>query len=136
MQRWAVFLAEYDFKIKHIKGQDNGPTDSLSRIGRKDINESIEMEELEEYLKIHTYLKIIGEEIQSVDSKLVRRETSKDAILKRVRDFVMQGWPDKVNDCLKPFYSRRLKLSLEEDCVMWGYRIIIPQLGLIFGGLV
>ena len=25
VQRWAVFLTEYDFKSKHIKGQDNGP---------------------------------------------------------------------------------------------------------------
>ena len=81
----AIFLAEYDFKIKHIKGKDNGPADSLSRIGREDVNESVEMKESEE----HTYLKIIGKEMQSVDSKIVRRETSKDAILRRVRDFVM-----------------------------------------------
>jgi len=59
VQKWVVFLAGYDFKIKHIKGQDNGLADSLSRIGREDINESIEMEESEE----HTYLKIIGEEV-------------------------------------------------------------------------
>jgi len=39
----------------------------------------------------------------------------------------MQGWSNKVDDCLKPFYSRRLELTLEEDCVMWGYRIVIPQ---------
>ena len=32
-----------------------------------------------------------------------------------------------MDDCLKPFYSRRLELSLEEDCVMWGYCIVIPQ---------
>ena len=60
-------------------------------------------------------------------SKAVRKETSKDAILRRVRDFVMRGWPDKVHDCLKPFHSRRLELTLEEDCVMWGPHYYIPQ---------
>ena len=56
--------------------------------------------------------------MQNVDSKVVRRETSKNAILRRVRDFVMRGWSDKVDDCLKPFHSRRLELTLEEDYIM------------------
>ena len=56
VQKWAIFLAEYDFKIK---GQDNEPVDSLSRIGREDINESVELKETKE----HTYLKVIGEEV-------------------------------------------------------------------------
>jgi len=29
VQKWAVFLAGYDFVIKHIKGEDNGPAVSI-----------------------------------------------------------------------------------------------------------
>ena len=32
VQRWAVFLAGYDYEIKHIRGVDNTQADSLSRI--------------------------------------------------------------------------------------------------------
>ena len=44
------------------------PADSLLGIDREDFNKSVEIVESEE----HTYLKIIGEEVQSIDSKLVR----------------------------------------------------------------
>ena len=32
VQRWAIFLAGYDFDISHMKGKDNGPADALSRV--------------------------------------------------------------------------------------------------------
>ena len=32
-----------------------------------------------------------------------------------------------MDDCLKPFHSRRLELTLENDCVIWEYSIVVPQ---------
>ena len=32
--RWLAFLSEYDFKIQHIKGEENKVADALSRNAR------------------------------------------------------------------------------------------------------
>ncbi|XP_018406502.1 PREDICTED: uncharacterized protein K02A2.6-like [Cyphomyrmex costatus] len=122
VQRWAVILASYDFIIKYIKGQDNGPADGLSRVSMKDTSQATDSKDLQ----VHNYLKAISEELQNLDSKAVRKGTSKDALLSKVRNFVMQGWPDKVEKCFEPFKSRRLELSVEDGCIMWGYRVVIP----------
>ena len=37
------------------------------------------------------------------------------------------GWPMQVSDTLKPYWNRRLELSLEDDCIMWGSRVVISK---------
>ena len=40
----------------------------------------------------------------------------------------MTGWPEKYEQAnLKPYYIRRHELSCEQNCVMWGSTVIIPQ---------
>ena len=51
----------------------------------------------------------------------------KDPVLSRVKDFVMHGWPGKVDANLEPYYRRRDELSVDQNCVLWGLRVIIPE---------
>ena len=37
-----------------------------------------------------------------------------------------QGWPAQITEPLKPFWHRRHELTLEDDCIMWGTRVIVP----------
>ena len=42
-------------------------------------------------------------------------------------EFVKNGWPQHVEDLrLKPFFHRRYELSIEQDCLLWGIRVVIP----------
>jgi hypothetical protein len=60
-------------------------------------------------------------------AKDIAKETRVDPTLSKVLHFVMSGWPEKCeNDNLKPYHNRRLELSCEQDCVLWGSRVIIP----------
>ena len=52
--------------------------------------------------------------------------TSYDPILSKVLQYTKQGWPDKVDEPLKPYWNRRAELTLEDDCIMWGIRIVVP----------
>ena len=37
------------------------------------------------------------------------------------------GWPQKLPEPdLAPFFSRKDELSVENGCVLWGYRVVIP----------
>ena len=36
------------------------------------------------------------------------------------------GWPEVCDEDLKPYYTRRHELSCEQNCILWGSRVIIP----------
>ena len=57
---------------------------------------------------------------------MVRDETSRDPLLKTVIDYLSRGWPDKVHENLQSFKNRRLELTTENGCVLWGHRLVIP----------
>ena len=41
----------------------------------------------------------------------------------------MNGWPNYMNDeSLKPYFVRRHELSADQGCVLWGLRVIVPQM--------
>ena len=46
--------------------------------------------------------------------------------MSKVLRYTKQGWPDKVNDILKPYWNRRTKLTSENDCIMWGIQVVVP----------
>ena len=66
--------------------------------------------------------------INAVESGEVRRETERDVILTRVKEFVMEGWPDEfdANEDFRPYKRRSEELSSEMGCVLWGGRVIVP----------
>lgn len=41
--------------------------------------------------------------------------------------YLKRGWPTNIiQDEVKPFYIKKNELTVEKDCVMWGYRVVIP----------
>ena len=51
----------------------------------------------------------------------------KDPILSKVLRYTKSGWPATVPDELKPFYLRRMELTVEAGCLLWGMRVIVPK---------
>lgn len=41
--------------------------------------------------------------------------------------FAQSGWPRSISEDLKPFFVRRDELTIEQGCLMWGARAVIPQ---------
>ena len=44
-----------------------------------------------------------------------------------VRSYVYNGWPDQVEDALRPFKTRQDEIGVEGDCLMWGIQVIVPE---------
>ena len=59
-----------------------------------------------------------------VTSKEVADFSKKDPA--NVTDYVLSGWPNKVQEQFKPYLYRKNELSVESDCLIWGNRVIIP----------
>ncbi|PFX20001.1 Transposon Tf2-11 polyprotein [Stylophora pistillata] len=55
--------------------------------------------------------------------------TQGDKLLSTVVQFVQNGWPDQscLPEELLPFFYRRNELSREQDCLLWGMRVVIPD---------
>ena len=64
-----------------------------------------------------------------VKAHKIRKWTRKDFQLSQVVQFILYGWPDMVDPQLKQYWSRRLELSVEDGCILWGSRVTIPPPG-------
>jgi hypothetical protein len=40
---------------------------------------------------------------------------------------VRNGWPNQVPEELKPYKNRETELSTENDCLIWGIRVLVPE---------
>ena len=117
MQRWALFLAGYLYDIIYRKSQNNATPDALSRLPM----EGVSPEECE-----------VAHSLSHVDlpvtTRTVAEATRREPVLSKALDLTLNGWPTYVNgEELKPYFSRRDKLSLEDGCLLWGCRVVIPS---------
>ena len=58
----------------------------------------------------------------------IAKDTSRNPLLAKALLLTQNGWP--INRCddpdLKPYFTRRHELSVEQGCLMWGLRTVIP----------
>ena len=52
-----------------------------------------------------------------------------DPVLSKVLQFVLQGCPEQMAPELKSFFHCCNELSVKDNCIMWGHRVIIPPQG-------
>ncbi|XP_038072087.1 uncharacterized protein K02A2.6-like [Patiria miniata] len=119
LQRWAVMLSAFDYDLQFIPSSQNVLADALSRLPLPTMEEDDE----------DAIYNIEDKRLDSlpVTSKEISHATRTDPVLSRVLEFTKSGWPAEVRDeRLKPFFNRRHELSTEQDCLLWGLRVVIP----------
>ena len=120
LQRWALTLSAYTYEIQFKRTQDHANADGLSRLPLSSRDKSSDSTEA-------SMFNVSQMEMLPITYSQLKTATRKDPILSRVLRYTKQGWPAHFSPALKPFWTRRTELTLEEDCVMWGMRVIIPQ---------
>ncbi len=117
LQRWALILMAHDYDIRYRKSEDHANADGLSRLPGKEDPETIEAQ-------INYFTNVNSLPISSSD---VAKATRKDPVLSRALDYTLRGWPNYVTDeGLLPFFKRKDELSVDQDCLLWGMRVVIP----------
>ena len=113
-------LGLHQYDIKYIKASQHSNCDSLSRAPdpstSSDDDDSI-------------YRVSFIEELP-VNATMIKEATRKDTVLSRVKDLILNGWPACLNDSitdLQPYVLRRTELSSENNCILWGVRVVIPS---------
>ncbi|XP_037959893.1 uncharacterized protein K02A2.6-like [Teleopsis dalmanni] len=130
LQRWAIQLLAYDFEIRFISTNSFGYADVLSRLINN--NENISENYVVASIKLERSVNsIIVNTINAlpVTHKMITYETAKDPILKQIIYYITNGWPNKTinNRELQAFLHRKNELSLINECVVYGERIVVPQ---------
>ena len=118
LQRWAITLAAFNYSIRFVLSSQNAVADGLSRLP---LPSTVDNEEaiynVEERL-IHSL---------PITHKEITHAIRVDPIQSQVLGYVKQGWPQRVDDQrLQPYFNRRFELSVEQDCLLWRLRVIIP----------
>jgi len=57
----------------------------------------------------------------------VAAATRKDPLLSQVFCYTQTGWPHEVGSELLPYWNPRTELTIEEGCLLWGIRVVVPQ---------
>lgn len=122
LTRIALALTAHSYDIVYKPGSQIGNADGLSRWPQPVPDEP--EQELSEIL-------LMAEAPQDFpfDADQIAAETKKDKTLATVIHYIQRGWPAKVNDCnLRVYWLHRLELSLQDDCILLGCRVVIPPL--------
>ncbi|XP_048828016.1 uncharacterized protein K02A2.6-like [Brienomyrus brachyistius] len=118
MQRWALILAAYTYEIQYKRSEQHGNADALSRLPVKPSMDVVS----------NPVYRVAYLEELPITAREIAKETDKDPVLKVVKQLVLTGWPKHVQDeALKPYFQRKYELTVEDDCLLWGLRVVVPE---------
>ena len=117
IQRWALTLASYQYKIVYKKGSEISNADGLSCLP------------LPTALSQDFPLLLEHLSCGPITATQIKTMTRQDKELSRVLYFVQKGWPATVEPNLRPYASRKHELSSLNGCILWGTRVVVPTAG-------
>ena len=115
-------LSTYDYVIAYKPGKDHANADSLSRLPLNDAPTDRSLPP--ELLWLMNTLRT-----DPVTPRDIRHWTEHDPLLSKVRLSLLQGWRTIDDDDMKPFNRRKNELSIQDGCILWGTRVVIPKKG-------
>lgn len=118
MQRWALILSGFNYTVRYIKGELNY-ADHLSRLPQ---HETVISEDE------CNYVNFVEDNNQlNLQFQAIARETKRDPILAKVVEAINKGSVGTLSgDEFSAFRNKKNELSVEYDCILWGYRTVIP----------
>uniref|UniRef100_A0A914HTB4 RNA-directed DNA polymerase n=2 Tax=Globodera rostochiensis TaxID=31243 RepID=A0A914HTB4_GLORO len=143
LQRWALILLNYDFKIQYISTKNFGQVDSLSRliavqkeaddeervIASAEINQNLgnDTEETDFVASAVDYVFHSNIEQLPISALEVAECTQHDEVLHQVSDHCRTRWPkEAASSSLAAYFVHRAKITEVQGCLLFGGRVIIP----------
>ena len=122
IQRWAILLAAYNYKLHYCKGQLNGNADCLSRLPTSTMGTLVSSP---------TNVLMMDLSNSPVTFEEVQSYSRKDPVISKVIELVLNKEKDQTPVKSSEFnqYSTRIhELSVEDKTLLWGHRVIIPSI--------
>ena len=120
IQTWAIILSAYDYKLCYRSGNENNNLDSMSRL-------HFHNEPYEKHSVIDNHVFLTELIHAPVTAKEVALYTNCYPILSKVINYINYGWPNKIEEQLKPYFRCKSELSVDNSCILCGGRVIMPM---------
>lgn len=117
LQQLMMRASRYHFSLKWAKGSTLLIADTLSRA----------------YIQCLSTKEIVNEPRHHVPDTTIQRvkeELRKDESLQQLKEYILKGFPEekaKVPNNIKPYFDERHSLTIEDDLIVKGQQILIPQ---------
>ena len=132
-------LSPFTFKIEWRKGSSHKLPDALSRspVSQPEVDDLTLEKELTSELavKINYIAATLQDHDENYNSNThdlllgeLKEETKKDVELQAVARYILEGFPSpaKMIPKTRPFYKLREDMSIHDDLILYGQRIVIP----------
>ena len=125
--KFRFCLMRFDYQISHIPDKYLYTADTLSRspvLHIPDTTDLIQQEEIEHFIQtVATHLPASKERLE-----VYCQAQLTDPTCTAVRNYCITGWPSKqqLTDNLLPYWKVRGELSLYENLLLYGSRIVVP----------
>ena len=114
----VLILAAYQYEIEYRRSAEHANPDDLSRLFSSSADARLDVDEY-----LISYVNELPVTVRDIASS-----TRKDAVLARVYDSTLHGWPSVVADpVLQPYFSRKHEFSVDRGCVLWCLRVVIRE---------
>lgn len=117
LKRWAVILSNYQYEIHYVKSKDN-IADFLSRhpVNGSTVN-----------VADYDYINFFNNSEIPIDYHTIANEINKNNLFTKLKKYIQYGFPKKIRDLeLKKFVNVKNDLTLQQNCIWWNNRVIIP----------
>ena len=116
--RWALLLTQYNDTLEFRKSNKHLNADMLSRLPVTETAKGPSCNVIS-HIQIETL---------PVTAAEIKISTKNDAILFEVLKYLRDDkWPEHISQELRPYFTKRNELSIENDIIMWGLRVVIPS---------
>jgi len=120
LQRWSLILSSYKYTLQYRRTSEHLDADCMSRLPLSD-TWNPKCENVECYF-------LDSDVGSTVTCAEIKQATRVDPVLSRVYSYVINGWPKTVTDPdLRPYKERQDQLTIEQGCVLWGMRVVVPD---------
>ena len=119
LQRMLLRIQNYDMTIEYRPGKELLLADGLSRLPNPRSKQEIDLD-------------ISVNMVQFSNNKIqqLRSESKSDPVLNSLQDIIVNGWPNRryeIAKQLRPFWSYRDELSVEDGVILKRERVLIPK---------
>ena len=121
LQRWALILGAYNYRLQYRPGSELSHADGLSRLPLPEVPTEIP-------LPGDTILLMERLERSHINAEQIAQWTNSDPTLSRVHQFLLSSRPQFIGEDFLPFQRRKYELSVESGCVLWGSRVVGQEL--------
>ena len=126
IQRFRMRLLPFAFRMEHVAGKDFYVPDLLSRTTRE--TEDQEGADVMERDEIEYYVNTVGApNVSDVRLHALLQAQKTDEVISRVKEYVINGWPRKVEWMLGAYRKFRNDLWVKEEMLMFKRRVVVPR---------